>query len=184
MLHRKHLIWGLLLILGGCGFEPLYVEKKHSNMWYYGGDFDTSISQEMAQVSIEPISQRFGQVMRNELLDLLTPKGAPKQPKYRLYVNLSSKNVSDQALRSDITATRKMVKYRVRYYIVEGTEKVLSGDSIAYVSYDILANPYSTTMAQKKGDEDAAKIIANDIALRLGAYFHSTMTNRGNPHDF
>lgn len=153
-------------------------------MWYYGGDFDTSISQEMAQVSIEPISQRFGQVMRNELLDLLTPKGAPKQPKYRLYVSLSSKNVSDQALRSDITATRKMVKYRVRYYMVEGTEKVLSGDSIAYVSYDILANPYSTTMAQKKGDEDAAKIIANDIALRLGAYFHSTMTNRGNPHDF
>ncbi len=68
--------------------------------------------------------------------------------------------------------------------MVEGTEKVLSGDSIAYVSYDILANPYSTTMAQKKGDEDAAKIIANDIALRLGAYFHSTMTNRGNPHDF
>lgn len=153
-------------------------------MWYYGGDFDTSISQEMAQVSIEPISQRFGQVMRNELLDLLTPKGAPKQPKYRLYVNLSNKSVSDQALRSDITATRKMVKYRVRYYMVEGTEKVLSGDSIAYVSYDILANPYSTTMAQKKGDEDAAKIIANDIALRLGAYFHSTMTNRGNPHDF
>ncbi len=153
-------------------------------MWYYGGDFDTSISQEMAQVSIEPISQRFGQVMRNELLDLLTPKGAPKQPKYRLYVSLSSKNVSDQALRSDITATRKMVKYRVRYYMVEGTEKVLSGDSIAYVSYDILANPYSTTTAQKKGDEDAAKIIANDIALRLGAYFHSTMTNRGNPHDF
>lgn len=153
-------------------------------MWYYGGDFDTSISQEMAQVSIEPISQRFGQIMRNELLDLLTPKGAPKQPKYRLYVSLSSKNVSDQALRSDITATRKMVKYRVRYYMVEGTEKVLSGDSIAYVSYDILANPYSTTTAQKKGDEDAAKIIANDIALRLGAYFHSTMTNRGNPHDF
>lgn len=64
-----------------------------------------------------------------------------------------------------------MVRYKVGYYMTEGTEQVLKGDSIAYVSYDILANPYSTTMAQKKGDEDAAKIIANDIALRLGCLF-------------
>lgn len=153
-------------------------------MWYYGGDFDTSISQEMAQISIEPISQRFGQIMRNELIDLLTPRGTPKSPKYRLFVHLTEKRISDQALRSDITATRKMVRYKVGYYMTEGTEQVLKGDSIAYVSYDILANPYSTTMAQKKGDEDAAKIIANDIALRLGAYFHSVITNRGNPNDF
>ena len=46
------------------------------------------------------------------------------------------------------------------------------------MSYDILANPYSTTMAQKKTEENAAKIIANDIALRLGAYFHKEMYNK------
>lgn len=183
MLHKKY-IFLLLLALGGCGFEPLYVEKKHNNMWYYDGAFDTSIAEQMSQVKIQPISERFGQNIRNELLDLLTPKGAPKQPKYRLYVDLDSRIVSDQALRSDITATRKMVKYQVRYYMMEGTEQVLRGDSVAYTSYDILANPYSTTMAEKKGDVDAAKIIANDIALRLGAYFHSVITNRGNPHDF
>ncbi len=49
----------------------------------------------------------------------------------------------------------------------------LLGDSIAYVSYDILANPYSTTFAKKKTQTDAAKIIANDITLRIGAYFHA-----------
>ncbi len=184
MLFRKKYALLLVLALCGCGFEPLYVEKKHNNMWYYGGAFDASISQEMSQVGIEPISQRFGQMMRNELIDLLTPKGAPKTPKYRLFVNLAEKQISDQALRSDITATRKMVRYRVDYYMTEGTKQVLRGDSIAYESYDILANPYSTTMAQKKGDQDVAKIIANDIALRLGAYFHSVLTNRGNLNDF
>lgn len=173
----------LPFILCSCGFQPLYVEKKHDNMWYYGGDFDTSISDEMAKISIEPISQRFGQIMRNELLDLLTPKGAPKTPEYRLFVNLASKTVSDQALRSDITATRKMVRYKVSYYMMAGTEQVLKGDSIAYASYDILANPYSTTMAQKKGDENAAKIIANDIALRIGAYFHRKITSGDAPDD-
>ena len=167
----------------GCGFEPLYVEKKHSNGWYYGGEFDTSISQEMAAVSVEPIEGRFGQQLRNNLYDLLTPKGTPKTPKYRLRVSLASKNVSDQALRSDITATRKLVTYRVSYVMTQDADQLFQGDSVAYVSYDILANPYSTTMAQRKGDEDAAQIIANDIALRVGAYFHSILTNRGNPND-
>lgn len=181
---QKLCLFGMLIALCACGFEPLYVEKKHDNMWYYGGDFDTSISQEMSQISVEPIADRFGQVMRNELLDLLTPKGTPKNPKYRLFASLASKTVSDQALRSDITATRKMVKYKVKYYMTENGERLFTSDSIAYVSYDILANPYSTTMAQKKGDEDAAKIIANDIALRIGAYFHSMLTKRGNPDEY
>lgn len=56
-----------------------------------------------------------------------------------------------------------MVRYKVGYYMTEGTEQVLKGDSIAYVSYDILANPYSTTMAQKKGDEDAAKSLPTTL---------------------
>lgn len=181
---QKLCLFGALVALCGCGFEPLYVEKKHDNMWYYGGDFDTSISQEMSQISVEPIADRFGQIMRNNLLDLLTPKGTPKSPKYRLFVNLAGKTVSDQALRSDITATRKMVQYRVSYYMTEDGKRLFTGDSVAYTSYDILANPYSTTIAQKKGEEDAAKIIANDIALRIGAYFHSTLTSRGNPDEY
>ena len=37
---------------------------------------------------------------------------------------------------------------------------------------------------QKKIEKDAAKIIANDISLRMGAYFHSSLTKRGNPNEF
>lgn len=184
----KKLILAFLLpfMLASCGFEPLYVEKKYDKLWYYGNEFDASITTEMGQVKVQPISSRFGQQMRNEMLDLITPKGTPKQPKYRLFVSLASRSLSDQALRSDITATRKMVRLKVKYYMTDAKsgERLLEGDSIAYFSYDILANPYSTTMAEKKGDEDAAKIIANDIALRLGAYFHSMITKRGNPDDF
>ena len=183
MLRKKGIVL-LALLTAACGFEPLYVEKKHDNAWYFDGEFDTSISQEMAKVKVQPISDRFGQMLRNDLIDLLSPKGQPAQPKYRLYVRLTQKQETDQALRSDITATRKMVKYKVAYYVMSGTEKLLEGDSIAYTSYDILANPYSTTMARKKGDEDAARIIANDISLRLGAYFHGIGTIQGKADDF
>lgn len=171
----------LVCLLAACGFEPLYVEKKHNNAWYFGGDFDTSISQEMAQVKVEPIEQRFGQLMRNELIDNLTPRGVPSHPKYRLYVELTSKTIAQQALRNDITATREQVKYTVEYlmYSADKNEELIRGNSVSYASYDIMSNPYSTTVAEKKAEKDSAKIIANDIALRIGAYFHAQAAKRG-----
>lgn len=178
-LMKKILALCLVSFIAACGFEPLYVQKKHNNLWYFGGEFDTSITSEMAQIKIQTIQERFGQQVRNSLLDMLTPLGTPKRPKYRLYVDVSEKEVMQQALRKDITATRERVKYVVDYRLVEGDTEVVRGDSIAFVSYDILANPYSTTVAKKKTEEDAAKIVANDIALRIGAYFHAYYVKKG-----
>lgn len=181
---KKFLSIIVILAVAACGFEPLYVQKKNSGMWYFGGEFDNSISAELSQVKVEPIAERFGQQVRNQLIDILSPLGSPRQPKYRLYVYLAQKQVIQQALRADITATREKVIYKVTYNMVEGDKEVLNGDSLAYVGYDVLANPYSTTIARKKTEEDAAKILANDIALRLGAYFHTKLTGKGNPSDF
>ena len=166
------------LFLCGCGFQPLYVEKKHDNMWYYGGDFDTSISDEMAKISIEPIADRFGQVLRNNLLDLLTPKGSPKEPKYRLFASLASKRETDQALRSDITATRKMVVYKVSYYMTEDGRQVMKGDSVAYTSYDILANPYSTTIARKKATNMRRILLPTTLLCGSGRIFTTRCRKR------
>lgn len=174
-------MFSLFLMVGACGFEPLYVQKKQNNRWYFSGEFDPSISTEMSQIKVEQIQERFGQIVRNELLDSLTPRGAPKKAKYRLFVDLQDKEITQQALRRDITATRERVRYKVLYRLEnEENETLVEGDSIAYVSYDILANPYSTTMAKKKTEKDAAHIIANDISLRLGAYFHSYFSKKGN----
>ncbi len=172
------LISGIFL-LTSCGFEPLYAKKQNNNSWYFSGNFDNSVTQEMAQISIEPIAERFGQQVRNQLLDLVTPLGEPQKPKYRLYVTPNDKQVTQQAMRRDITATRERIRYKVSYYLEQNNKKILKGNSISFVSYNILSNPYSTTTAQKKTEEDAAKIIANDIALRLGTYFHKELHNKG-----
>ena len=163
----------MVFVLAACGFQPLYVQHSASGSWLSG---DTSIANEMAQIKISPIAERFGQQLRNDLLDLLTPRGVPQRAKYRLDIELASRNVVQQAMRNDVTATNERIEYTVSYSLFEGTRKLVSGDSIAFISYDILANPYSTTLAQKKGETDAAKIIANDIALRIGAYFHDKMS--------
>lgn len=183
--NRNIAIAAFIVLLSGCGFEPLYVEKKTSGDWYYDNEFDTGITEEMASVKVELIQDRIGQLIRNDLLDKLSPKGQPKQPKYYLKVTNIKKQEIDQALRNDITATRKKVIYTVTYVLKDQEhQNLINGNSVAYLGYDILRDPYSTTFAQKKIEKNAAKIIANDISLRLGAYFHSLQTKRGNPDEY
>ena len=179
---RKLLVALGFCLLTACGFEPLYVQKKSGGFW--GGEYDQSISSEMAKVKIEATGERFGQLIRNDLLDLMSPLGVPHKPKYRLLVEPQKEVVYDQALRNDITATRKRVEYTVNYKLYENGKEIVKGDSVAYGSYDILANPYSMTIAQKKVMKDSAQIIANDISLRIAAYFHSRITKRGSTSDF
>ena len=174
-MRKLFLVFAVLFLVQSCGFEPLYVQREKTSGWYFGGKFNTSISEEMAKIKISPIADRFGQQMRNQLLDLLTPRGVPQKPQYRLDVRVVNRQVIQQAMRQDITATSERVDYKMQYELWEGTELKLQSDSFAFVSYDIMANPYSTTMAQKKTESDAAKIIANDIVLRLGAYFHQKL---------
>ncbi len=58
---KKKLIALLMfLFLAACGFEPLYVQKKHDNLWFFGGEFDRSISSEMAQIKLLPAVSGLG----------------------------------------------------------------------------------------------------------------------------
>ena len=125
-------------------------------------------------------------MIRNELLDNFTPKGIPNHPKYRLNIENIEKSTSEQAMRDDITATRERVEYKVQYILTDASngDVLVRGDSLALLGYDIMANPYSTTFSQKKVEEDAAKIMAGDISLRIGAYFHSVLTKRGSLNEF
>ena len=172
--------------LASCGFEPLYVEKTAGNdLWYYNNKFDTDIVREMAQIKVETVTDRIGQMIKNELIDTFNPYGTPKCAKYFLKIQPVNSETVQQALRDDITATREKVKYTVDYSLwSKESGQLVSGRSWIYLSYDLLDNPYSTTMDKKKVEKDGAKIMANDISLRIGAYFHSVKTKRGNPNEF
>lgn len=176
----------LFILVSACGFEPLYVEKTGGNdLWYYNNEYDTDIVQEMAQIKISGVSDRIGQLIKNELMDTFNPHGTPKNAKYFLKIEPVERETTEQALRDDITATREKVKYTVNYEMwSEKRGHLVSGKSWVYLSYDLLDNPYSTTMDKKKIEKDGAKIIANDISLRVASYFHSVKTNRGNPNEY
>lgn len=182
-------IFAFALLIGSvaaCGFEPLYVEKTGGNdLWYYNNKYDTDIVQEMAQIKVYAAGGRMGQIIKNELMDTFNPNGTPKNAKYFLKIKAPRKRTVQQALRNDITATREKVTYKVSYELWSKEKgELIKGKSSTVLSYDLLDNPYSTTMDKKKVIKDGAKIIANDIALRIGAYFHSINTKVGNPDEF
>ena len=63
MLYSKKIaliICGLAFCMSACGFKPLYVERTSDEKWYYKGEFDTSITEEMAKIKVEPIADRVG----------------------------------------------------------------------------------------------------------------------------
>lgn len=176
----------LLGSLTACGFEPLYVEKTGGDdLWYYNNEYDADIVKQMAQIRINATGGRMGQLIKNELIDTFNPYGAPKNSKYFLKIQAPVSQTVQQALRDDITATREKVTYTVTYELWSTKNgQLITGQSSTILSYDLLDNPYSTTMDKKKIEKDGAKIIANDIALRIGAYFHSVNTKVGDPHEF
>lgn len=154
-------------------------------MWYYNNKFDADIVREMAQIRVESVSDRIGQLVKNELMDIFNPMGTPKCAKYFLKIAPVGSHTVQQALRDDITATREKVEYRLSYSLwSKESGQLVSGESSIFLSYDLLDNPYSTTMDKKKIEKDGAKILANDVSLRIGAYFHSVKTKRGNPDEF
>ena len=97
-MNKIFVLFSGILLLASCGFEPLYAKKQNNNSWYFSGNFDNSVTQEMSQIAIEPIAERFGQQVRNQLLDLVTPLGSPKTPKYRLYVTPYPKQKTQEAI--------------------------------------------------------------------------------------
>ena len=148
--------------LGGCGFQPLYGS----------GANDQAVSDELASVRIEPLKDRVGQLMHNFLRDRVNPSGQPASPNYLLRLELKE-SVSKVGVRRDETATRANLKMSVEYQLmsVDGATELLDGRSSSTTSYDILDNPFATTVSEDAARERALRQMASDIETRLALYF-------------
>src|SRR5471032_3284963 len=85
----------LLSILAGtgCGFEPLMGQRNN-----------LQVGDELAQIRVEMIADRSGQILRNYLLDDLTPRGVQGRERYSLRVTLSEPR-REVAISRDNTAS-------------------------------------------------------------------------------
>ncbi len=153
-----------LLGLAACGFQPLYGQPQQQAQ--------SSVATELAAVRIDPLRDRVGQQMHNYLRDRLNPDGQPLSPSYRLRVELTE-TLSELGVRRDETATRANLRMQAKFSLldVSGGQSLFSGQSTSTTSYDILENPFATTVSEGDARERALRELADDIQTRLALYF-------------
>ena len=148
-----------------CGFQPLYGERT-------GG---VPVRQAFNAISVAPIPDRVGQLVRNQLIDALSPLGSPRDPAYVLVVTLVQ-NKRGVAFKSDEQATRFNVTLEARFALREfGGGAILTyGSTRSVAAFNIVRSEFANITAELDAQRRAARQVADSIALRLGVHFAGT----------
>lgn len=143
----------------GCGFQPLYSRK--SGVAAPG----------LATIGIEPIANRIGQQLHNQLLDKLTPLGPPAAPRYVLRVTLSE-SLQSLAVRKDDVATRANLVMNANFKLARVSDNsiVLSSSAISANSYNILSQEFATLSAENDARARAVRELSDEIRIRIAIY--------------
>jgi LPS-assembly lipoprotein len=155
-------------MVSACGFRPLYGNR---------GARTGPVQADMTTVQISQISNRSGQILRNRLLDKMTPGGQPTQPSFRLTIKLDENKVP-LGIRKDETATRANMIQTAQYALVDVTNGVAvdTGSAQSTTSYNVLDSDFGTIMSERDARRRGIELLAESITLRVALYFNRRET--------
>jgi LPS-assembly lipoprotein len=161
---RSLAVLGLLSLLAGCGFKPVY--GVHS-----AGKSPSAV-QQFASIEIPVLPDRLGQQMRNMLIDALHPNGATGDYRYRLAIGIREAVVS-LGLQQNSTSTRGQVRLTIKYSLIdtENSKVILSETLRTSTGYNILINQFSSVLSQDDAEAQGLQQIADDMTLHIALYF-------------
>ena len=144
------------LLLAGCGFHPLYASRT---------------APQLASVYVEPIPERDGYEMRNQLIDLFNSDGQEAGKRYRLTVTLNEAS-QGIALQNDATITRYNQTLDAKFTLSDAQGTTLyQGQQSELTAYNVVQSPYATLAAQQDASKRAAQDLAERIRLQLAVWF-------------
>ncbi len=156
-------IFALLLpvALAACGFEPLYGREAARN-----------IPEDFAFIQIDPIKDRVGQLLHNQLRDAINPKGVPAKPRYVLKVSLAE-TVQETAIQRTAFAVRANLVLNANFTLHDATTRgsLFSGSAISTAGFAHQDAEFGTLAGEKDARERAVRDLAEEIRIRLGVYF-------------
>lgn len=163
-LWRFLVILPLLVLLGACGFRPLYGTDGVSS----------GVAGQLASVAIPEPKNRVDQIIRNELLSTMRPAGTAEPDRYRLEITSSvtqDKSIEDSS--DSRSAHRLTVRVMANFQLkdMNGGAVVYKGKTFSNVSYDDVGQSFSNLQAQTDAVERGAREVAIDIRTRVAAHF-------------
>jgi LPS-assembly lipoprotein len=152
---RAAIVVGAVL-LAGCGFHPLLGSVGQG----------PGIGDMLAAVYVDPIPNRVGYQLRNDLLDLFNATGRADGAAWRLKLTLIEAEQA-VALQTNTNITRYNYTLTAHYELIPAGSTAASktGDLTSLTAYNVAAAPflYATVAAE----QDAKNRAANDLAERL-----------------
>lgn len=152
-----------LLLLAGCGLQPLY-----------SGGGSGAVASRLGEVEVAPIEGKAGWLMANALRDRLGA-GGRSAPRYRLQVKLDDR-ITGLALRRDDSVARERRTLRARYQLVEigKGEVLLDATAGSDAGIDVVGSEYATIAAESTALERLSEIVADQIVTRVALYSRRT----------
>lgn len=162
---RKVLLAALapLVMLGGCGLQPMYA-----------GGGSGPVARALAGVDVSSIEGKAGWLVRAALVDRLGA-GAQGSPRYRLDVRLDEK-LQGLGLLSTDAVTRERRTLRARYQLVDLTSGaiVLDATAGADAGIDIVSSEYAVIAAEQTALENLSHEVADQIVTRVATKLRKT----------
>jgi len=150
------LIASLTLLLGACGFQPMYAPVG-------GGPA-------IGPVQVSEIEGKAGHVLRTELDRILSVENGAGEPAL-LEITLLEQ-VTPLGIRRDESATRAEIRLTANYVLTPpNNAQVMRGSVVTTVNYDIPTAAFGEITAQDDARERAAETMAQrfraELALRM-----------------
>lgn len=155
---------GLLLVLAGCGLQPMYA-----------GGGQGRVAQGLAGIDVSAIEGSAGWLVRNALVDRLgVSGGSGSGTQYRLDVRLDDR-LEGFAVLSDDTIGRERRTLRARYQLVDLASGKIVYDASAGsdAGIDVVSSEYATIAAEQTALENLAKDIADRIVTSIALELRS-----------
>jgi LPS-assembly lipoprotein len=158
---RLFVVLSAVWAVSACGFEPLLGRA---------GDSSDAIEQ-LAAIRIEPIPDRSGQVLRNALLDKLTPQGQAVSSRYVLRIRLQEPRQT-LVLRRDDIISRSGYSAQASYELrdMQG-QRLFAGGSSFSTDYEVTASEFATRTSLENARDRVLELVANDIRNQLAHSF-------------
>jgi LPS-assembly lipoprotein len=159
---RRLLLALLLPLVSACGFTPVLGEHGANAL----------VEEKLAQISVAPMPGIVGVYLRNDLLDRLRAEDKPTAASHRLEVGLSSGLVGS-LVEPDASVTRYSLMLGASYKLIDLSSNaiVLEGNTEATSAYNVVESEYATLVARRDAERRAAKMLSDDLSLRLALFF-------------
>ncbi|CEF53643.1 hypothetical protein [Acetobacter ghanensis] len=169
-------LMGAPLLLSGCGFKPLYGEEK-------GG---VDITNELKDIYVANIPERFGQQLRLALQTRMASDGPEDPHKYKLVVapTLSAEAID---IHGDNTTgrTRMLATARWQLLTIEPTPQVVTqGEAQTLDGYTTTYEQYfAQTLNMESTMDRVAQALGEQVTQQLATWFKTQTAPASTPDD-